>query len=66
MIWVADFGPCDDARRAQIPPHIRNAYKIRWSGRGAAEAHLLWEQGVVGSIPAAPTKTFAVIVRGGG
>ena len=49
-----------EANPATLPP---TAYKIKWSGRGAAEAHLLWEQGVVGSIPAAPTITTPVLVQ---
>ena len=41
-------------QRAPLPPRLARSI-IDWAGCSAAEARLLWEQEVAGSIPATPT-----------
>ena len=49
---------CGTERRGKVWPGAAKQGKVTASERSAEVAHLLWEQGGAGSIPAAPTMIF--------
>lgn len=49
---------CGTQRRGKVEQSNPEQCKVTASERSAEVAHLLWEQGGAGSIPAAPTMIF--------